>query len=132
MVVRRCKGCGGWVQDQWHCDECKARQGKRPTPYGGAHQAKRKREKPYMYGTPCCRCGKIMEPGSEIWLDHNDNGIGYLGWSHKRCNLGARNRYHGRRARAARVKVQIEREAERDPGLIRPDGLPPRQHARQW
>jgi len=131
MVMRRCKGCGDWVQGQWHCDRCKARQGKRPSPYNGAHQAKRKREKPYMYGTPCCRCGKIMEHGTEIWLDHNDNGVGYLGWSHKRCNIAARNRLHGNNGNGRRYTTPAL-QAEREPTLVRPDGLPPRQHARNW
>ncbi|HEU5206276.1 MAG TPA: hypothetical protein VFT94_01585 [Gaiellaceae bacterium] len=34
----------------------------------------------------CSRCGELIEPGTPWDLDHDDNGNGYLGPSHARCN----------------------------------------------
>jgi hypothetical protein len=35
----------------------------------------------------CARCDELIEPGSEWHLDHRDDGHGWLGPSHKTCNL---------------------------------------------
>ena len=37
----------------------------------------------------CARCDKLIEPGDDWQLDHRDDGRGWLGASHKRCNLRA-------------------------------------------
>jgi len=34
----------------------------------------------------CARCGLPIEPGTDWDLDHNDDGRGYRGPSHARCN----------------------------------------------
>lgn len=54
-----------------------------------AHKAMRRRLEPIVQtGTvPCARCGELIEPGSEWHLDHRDDGRGWLGPSHKACNL---------------------------------------------
>lgn len=41
---------------------------------------------PLAYGRPCARCGKPMTRDQAIDLDHNDDGIGYIGFSHAVCN----------------------------------------------
>jgi hypothetical protein len=38
---------------------------------------------------PCARCGELIEPGSQWQLDHRDDGRGWLGPSHQRCNARA-------------------------------------------
>ena len=38
---------------------------------------------------PCVRCGELIEPGSEWHLDHRDDGRGWLGPSHAKCNQRA-------------------------------------------
>jgi len=68
--------------------------------YGAAHQALRKAGKPYAYGTPCARCGRPMRAGEAIELDHADDGVSYLGWSHARCNRQA----GGRLGRARQIE----------------------------
>lgn len=57
--------------------------------YGWAHQQHRKRTRPHAYGTPCSRCRKTMHHGQLIELDHNDDGNGYRGYSHRSCNRRA-------------------------------------------
>ena len=37
----------------------------------------------------CARCNEVIGPGEEWQLDHRDDGRGWLGPSHKRCNLSA-------------------------------------------
>jgi hypothetical protein len=98
--------------------------------YGGAHQRKRALERPHMYGKPCARCGKPLV--APIELDHDDHDpTKYLGWSHARCNRAARNRLEAARARA-RYQSPAAARGGPEPTLVRPDGLPPRQHARAW
>ena len=34
----------------------------------------------------CARCHELIEPGEKWQLDHRDDGHGWLGGSHARCN----------------------------------------------
>jgi hypothetical protein len=55
-------------------------------------------------GQPCARCGKPMYIGMQLDLDHNDQRTGYLGLSHRACNIAASNRSPRRkRSRPARL-----------------------------
>ena len=38
---------------------------------------------------PCARCGDLIGAGESWELDHRDDGRGYLGPSHRRCNRRA-------------------------------------------
>jgi hypothetical protein len=131
MAIRRCKGCAELIEGAWWCDRCKLRRGRQATRYGGAHQAKRKAERPHMYGQPCSRCGlPLVAP---IELDHDDDdptGRRYRGWSHRRCNREARNKLEALRAKGLRAPLGVP---DAPPTLvIRPDGQPARQHSRPW
>lgn len=68
--------------------------------YGSQHQALRRALMKTAYGSPCARCGEPMLPGQRLHLDHRDDGDGYLGMSHLRCNT-----------RAGAVKTNRERAA---------------------
>jgi hypothetical protein len=57
--------------------------------WGNQHQKLRKALLPSAYGTPCVRCGQPMQPWQELHLDHNDTRTGWLGFSHRACNLRA-------------------------------------------
>jgi hypothetical protein len=59
--------------------------------YGAAHRALRARLAPVVAqgSTPCARCGEVIGPGEEWQLDHRDDGKGWLGPSHRRCNASA-------------------------------------------
>jgi hypothetical protein len=70
--------------------------------YGGDHQALRKAARAHAYGTPCVRCGRIMRLGEPIDLDHRDDGNGWLGFSHAKCNRQA----GGRLGRARQIEQQ--------------------------
>ena len=66
----------------------------RPYPshhYGQAHKAMRPRLDPVVQtGTiECSRCGELIEPNTPWQLDHRDDGRGWLGPSHQRCNARA-------------------------------------------
>lgn len=54
--------------------------------YGRRHHEMRLRLLPAAIGTPCSRCGKPMLADEALDLDHNDEGTGYLGFSHASCN----------------------------------------------
>jgi hypothetical protein len=54
--------------------------------YAGPHQAMRRRMMPYAVGSRRVRCGRVILRGQDVDLDHTDNGVGYLGWSHASCN----------------------------------------------
>ena len=49
--------------------------------------------------TRCARCGGLILPGEAWDLDHTDDGTGYLGPSHARCN----------RATAGKQKARLGR-----------------------
>ena len=38
---------------------------------------------------PCARCGKVIAADDEWQLDHRDDGRGWLGPAHRRCNARA-------------------------------------------
>jgi hypothetical protein len=59
----------------------------------------------------CARCGRPIGPGQNWDLDHRDDRLGYLGASHRGCNVAAAN---ARRAKSAR-----------------PDGVPPDDRAEE-
>jgi hypothetical protein len=138
--TRSCKGgCGTVVSYTWWCPRCAALRGKQPPKYGGAHQAKRKAERPSMYGKPCCRCGRPLS--GPIMLDHDDNDpTRYLGWAHAKCNLSAGARLGNaiQNGRARRVSTpsapapKVEVDPEWGDGWFRPDGTPLRQHSFEW
>jgi hypothetical protein len=138
MAARRCKDCGELVEGQWRCDRCKTARGMKPTRYNGAHQARRKRERPLMVGRPCYRCGRpLYEP---MELDHHDDDPTKSDWSHKRCNRAARNRLYNngyqqrqpRRTREPAPPALPAYEVEIEPGCWVLPQTPPRQHSRGW
>ncbi len=56
--------------------------------YGEAHRELRQEIAPFAVGMACVRCGNQIE--DDDWeLDHRDDGGGYLGPAHKRCNAKA-------------------------------------------
>lgn len=62
--------------------------------YGFRHQQERKRWalKVDRGEVSCARCGLQITPGTSWHLDHNADRTGYLGPSHKSCNLRAAGR----------------------------------------
>jgi hypothetical protein len=104
MGTRYCKGCQAVVTGAWWCPACKRARGQQSTSgrYGGEHQRKRASERDQAYGKPCPMCGRQLEPGQPIHLDHAADGHTYLGWSHARCNLSAGGR-KGRAIQTGRV-----------------------------
>jgi hypothetical protein len=56
--------------------------------YGAAHRAHRAAWLPFALGSPCARCGRPIEPGESVDLDHAEGG-GYLGFAHSTCNRRA-------------------------------------------
>jgi hypothetical protein len=133
MATRYCKGCTAVVQGAWWCAGCKAARGKKPTSsrYGGEHQRKRAAERDQAYSKPCARCGRQLEPGQPIHLDHAADGHTYLGWSHSTCNLSAGGR-KGRAIQTGRLVVNgtavTTPTVERDSVLSEAAGtLPPEQ-----
>ena len=59
--------------------------------YGAAHRALRARLAPVVAtGTvKCARCDELIGPDEKWELDHRDDGRGWLGPSHRRCNARA-------------------------------------------
>jgi hypothetical protein len=57
--------------------------------YGRRHHELRLRLLPKAYGTPCVRCGRTMEHGQDLDLDHTDDRAGYRGFAHAFCNRSA-------------------------------------------
>lgn len=81
--------------------------------YDARHHTLSRRWRPYAYGKPCCRCGRIMQPGDPVDLDHADDGDGYFNghpadsFSCRRCNRAAgantANRQRAQRRATARA-----------------------------
>jgi hypothetical protein len=70
------------------------RRSRRPYPsqrYGMAHKAMRARLAPVLAtGTvKCARCDELIGTDEKWELDHRDDGRGWLGCSHQRCNARA-------------------------------------------
>ena len=59
--------------------------------YGAKHQRLRAdwKKKVDRGGVGCARCGKAIIPGTPWHLDHADDRSGYLGPSHRKCNIRA-------------------------------------------
>jgi hypothetical protein len=130
-----CRSCGAVIfregagRPRKLCDVCRGGR------YGGAHQKKRAAELEQQYGRPCARCGKPMERGQELHLDHRDGGgpSDYLGWSHAICNLRAASAQRDRNA-AARVAAAPAAPRRREPPPCKFHD-PPRHdcpHSRDW
>lgn len=82
--------------------------------YAGQHQSIRRHTREAAYGTPCVRCGRLMLEGQYLDLDHTDDGGGYRGWAHARCNrraggmLGAARRAAKQRARRTEARRMLD------------------------
>jgi hypothetical protein len=62
-----------------------------PDRYGVVHKTMRRRLAPVVEAgkATCSRCGELIGPGEPWALDHRDDGRGWLGPSHQRCNARA-------------------------------------------
>ncbi|SRR6266511_2146316 len=121
-----CDECGASFfqyrgQPARRCQDCRE---VRPTRrYGPEHQALRVRLLDTEIGTPCARCGKPLLPSQSIDLDHTDDGRGYRGLSHARCNRRAAA-IKGNQMRAAAYRamkngqIPPKREPEAAPGPV--------------
>jgi DNA-directed RNA polymerase subunit RPC12/RpoP len=84
-----CKRCGEtFFQERGRparrCPPCR----EETATYGREHRELRAEVAPFAIGTACARCGRPIT--DDDWqLDHRDDGGGYLGPSHKRCNAKA-------------------------------------------
>lgn len=114
MSVGICRSCGAQIgrpgpgRPRKLCDECRGGR------YGGVHQTKRAREIESAYGTPCARCGKPMERGQELHLDHRDGGgpSDYIGFSHAKCNLSAASRSRAAANGSQKLAQLVARRSE--------------------
>jgi hypothetical protein len=117
MPVRVCEVCGmsfsqGRGRPARWCPRHRNGGGK----YGGDHAKLRARTIASAWGTACTRCGRTLEWGQEIQLDHLDGGgpADYRGYSHAACNQAAgarkvnrmRATLNGRAVRPAGGNVQ--------------------------
>ena len=92
MPIRTCAACGKQFQQgrgrpaRW-CPEHRNGGGK----YGGEHAKLRAAMVGQAPGSACIRCGRVIEWGEPVHLDHLDGGGpgDYRGWSHASCNLAA-------------------------------------------
>jgi hypothetical protein len=57
--------------------------------YGRRHRNIRAAMLANAIGTPCVRCGRPIEAGDDVDLDHADDGNGYRGLAHASCNRRA-------------------------------------------
>ena len=69
--------------------------------YDATHVATRRWWKPIVEagGVDCVRCGLPIARGSRWHLDHRDDGGGYLGPAHAKCNLRAAAKLGNQRMR---------------------------------
>jgi hypothetical protein len=98
MPERTCPVCGRRFvprtgQHKWCTPVCRERARtqtrlRSPARYGHAHKKLRKAVAVQVAagGVACSRCGGVSRFGDPWDLDHADNGNGYLGPSHARCN----------------------------------------------
>jgi hypothetical protein len=73
--------------------------------YGGSHQAVRRALLPYAVGAECARCGRPILSGEPVDLDHADDGAGYRGFAHQKCNRQAGGRLGRARQLAQRERI---------------------------
>lgn len=107
-----CLGCSGCQADRrcttrvasGRCDPCArvadlARGTRAERGYGADHDAERRRWKPIVARgvVRCARCQELIDPTAPWALDHNDDRTGYLGPSHRLCNLVAAGKARHRR-----------------------------------
>lgn len=71
--------------------------------YGYSHQLARKRWA-QLLPRPCTVCGRTVTAAEPWDLDHTDDGTGYLGPAHRRCNRGKGAR-KGNRDRARTIRA---------------------------
>ena len=90
--------------------------------YGNQHQRSRREAFPLLpEWSPCCRCGRPMwkwerekyrrGTRSALHYDHNDARSGYLGFSHRLCNLKAGGRRRWLIARTQRAPYRVQSRA---------------------
>lgn len=101
MPLRPCLDCGTPTDRAGsRCARCAsarnrtkdaARGNRHQRGYGAGHDRTREDWQPRVEAglVNCARCGQVIQPGLEWHLDHTDDRSGYLGPSHKRCNLSA-------------------------------------------
>ncbi len=82
--------------------------------YGAAHnKARAAAALRHQPSDPCARCGLPLGPmGPWLHWDHTNTRDGYLGFSHKRCNIRAGAR-KGARVRNRRAKLRKINTADR-------------------
>jgi hypothetical protein len=81
--------------------------------YGGEHQAVRRALLAvYQPADPCWRCGRPLGPyPARIDLGHRDDGLGWSGLEHRRCNRSAGGRLgHARRRQRKERMVRMVAE----------------------
>jgi hypothetical protein len=123
MPMRTCETCGksfsqGRGRPARWCPEHRNGGGK----YGTAHRQLRARTIGQAWGTACVRCGRVLEYGQEIQLDHLDGGGpgDYRGWSHAHCNQAA----GARKINRLRAAVNGYRPTARPPAPAIPQVVP--------
>jgi hypothetical protein len=126
---RRCESCGqafwqGRGRPAKRCPPCRG--GDR---YGTAHRALRAATVAQAVGQPCARCRRTIQAGEAVDLDHADDGDGYIGYSHRRCNSSA-GASRGNRLRAAAYRaVKAGLTTGAPPAKAEP---PPSPRSRVW
>jgi hypothetical protein len=116
----RCESCeadfrkAGPGRPPRYCPDCRSK-------YGYAHQKLRRETIAEAPGSPCVRCGLIIEPGQPVDLDHDSTGTEYLGYSHASCN----RREGAVRGNAARYSAYyaVTGKTLRQHRVRRPQGL---------
>jgi hypothetical protein len=123
VPIRTCEACGkqfmqGRGRPARYCPAHRHGGGK----YDGAHKQRRAATIGQAWGQACTRCGRVLEWGQEIHLDHRDGGGpgDYRGWAHAACNTAAGAR-KGNRMRA----VLNGRTVRPAAGSVLPPALPP-------
>jgi hypothetical protein len=100
MAERQCPQCGRYFYARTGshrfctpvCREAaRSRMPGRRAKYGWQHQQTRRRVADAVATgfAPCSRCGELIDPTGPWDLDHSDDGHGYAGPAHARCNRAA-------------------------------------------